>query len=366
MLLARAEPDGLRCIYHGWKFAVDGKVLETPNVADGRFKDRIRGRTFPVREVGGMVWAYLGPLDKLPTFPHWPWMDQPESNRIVTRHMEECNFVQVIEGLVDSSHLGLLHINGLRASGNADLDYAKKVNSMQFNLAPSHDGEDTEFGFYYAALREGANPQTDPAEVRIAAFIAPCIVLNPNGDIASYIVPMGDTRTAFFHIFWSDTEKINEEPLRSKQLEFVGLSANKLDAFGLTADTLGRRDRPHPANNFLQDRKAMREGSSWSGLPGLIEEDVTVSVAAGPIRDRSEEVLSAADVGIARLYRALLSCATAVEAGKQPLASRSDIDWSTVIGTHGKLDKAKWKTLLPPLGSLAPHADLTSGELSHA
>src|SRR4051812_5503817 len=136
MRLARAEGDGLRCIYHGWKFAVDGKVLETPNVADPRFKDRIRGRTHPVREAGGLLWAYLGPREKEPAFPHWPWMDLPEANRLVTLHMEECSFVQVIEGLVDSSHLGLLHMNGLKASGDVDLGFAQKVNSMQRNLAP--------------------------------------------------------------------------------------------------------------------------------------------------------------------------------------------------------------------------------------
>ncbi|MDB5860411.1 MAG: Rieske (2Fe-2S) region protein [Ramlibacter sp.] len=348
MRLARAEGDGLRCIYHGWKFAVDGAVLETPNVADPKFKERIKGRTFPVREAGGMLWAYLGPREREPEFPHWPWMDLPDANRLLTRHVEECNFVQVIEGLVDSSHLGLLHMNGLRQTDSAaDLEFARKVSSMQRNLAPSLEVEDTPFGFYYAALRQVDDAQGTRTEGRVAAFVAPCMVLNPNGDIATFVVPMGDTRTSFIHVFWSEARELNREPLRSRHLEFIGLTPEVLDAFGITEETLGRADRPGPRNNFQQDRAAMRSGNSWSGLPGLIEEDVAATVSAGPLRDRSNEVLSASDIGVSRLYRALLSCADAVEQGLAPLGIGRGIDWSRVVGTHGVVDGRHWRELLP-------------------
>jgi phthalate 4,5-dioxygenase len=360
MLLARAEGDGLRCIYHGWKFAVDGRVLDTPNVADPAFKQRIKGRTLPVREEAGLLWAYLGPLELEPAFPRWPWMDLPPQNRLPTRHVEDCNFVQVIEGLVDSSHLGLLHMDGLKASDSAaDLGYAQKINSMQHNLAPRQEVLDTEWGFYYAALRDINATGEQPArtEVRIAAFVAPCIVLNPNGDIASWVVPLSDTRTAFFHCFWSDSERLGVEPARSRMLGFVGLTPAKLLAFGLTDDTIGSADRPNPGNNFLQDRSAMRSGRSWSGLPGLIEEDVVVSVASGAVRDRSRETLSASDVGVARLARSLLSCADAVEAGRAPLAQRAGMDWAGVVGTHGDLGPGGWKALLPQATQSAAAAE---------
>jgi phenylpropionate dioxygenase-like ring-hydroxylating dioxygenase large terminal subunit len=346
MRLARAEGDGLRCIYHGWKFAVDGTVLETPNVSDSKFKGWIRGRTFAVREAGGFIWGYLGRKELEPEFPLWPWMGLPDAQRLVTRHVEDCNFVQVIEGLVDSSHLGLLHMNGLKASTDAELGFAQKVNSMQHNLAPRLQVQDTEFGFYYAALRDLDDAKGKRTEARIAAFVAPCAILNPNGDIATYVVPMADERTAFFHVFWSD-QAINREPLRSRHLEFVGLAPRVLDEFGLTDETLGRADRPNRRNNFRQDREAMRTGASWSGLPGLIEEDVAASVSPGPVRDRAAEVLSTADVGVSRLYRALLACADAVERGEAPLALQGQIDWSQVVGTHGVIGEAGWSALLP-------------------
>lgn len=347
MRLARSEGDGLRCIYHGWKFAVDGTVLETPNVADPKFKERIKGRTYPVHEAGGLLWAYLGPREKEPEFPHWPWMDLPEAHRLLTRHVEECNFVQVIEGLVDSSHLGLLHMNGLRQAGNADLGFAQKVNSMQHNLAPRLEVEDAPFGFYYAALRDIQDEKGSRTEARVAAFVAPCIVLNPNGDIATIVLPMSDTKTAFIHVFWSETQQLNSEPLRSRHLEFIGLTPQVLDAFGLTDETLGRADRAGPHNNFLQDRAAMRRGESWSGMPGLIEEDVAASVSAGPLRDRAQEVLSASDIGISRLYRALLSCGDAVAKGEDPLGIRRGVDWSRVAGMNDVLGGRDWRELLP-------------------
>ncbi len=356
MRLARAEGDGLRCIYHGWKFAVDGAVLDTPNVADPAFKARIKGRTYPVREAGGLLWAYLGPKAREPAFPWWPWMDLPDERRLLTRHVEECNFVQVIEGLVDSSHLGLLHMNGLKQSGAVDLGFAQKVSSMQRNLAPRLDVQDTPFGFYYAALRDVSGEAGVQTEARVAAFFAPCGVLNPNGDIATFVVPIADDRSAFFHVFWSDTQALNREPLRSRHLGFIGLSPEVLDAFGLTDDTLGRADRPNPRNNFLQDREAMRRGESWSGLPGLIEEDVAASVSAGGVRDRADELLSGADIGIVRLYRALEACVDAVEAGRDPLGIAGGVDWSTVAGTHGVLGGPDWRELLHARGEAAEQA----------
>jgi phthalate 4,5-dioxygenase oxygenase subunit len=347
MLLARAEGDGLRCIYHGWKFATDGTVLDTPNVADPRFRSRLRGRVHPTREAAGLVWAYLGPRELEPAFPYWPWMDLPPERRLVTRHVEACNFVQVIEGLVDSSHLGLLHMNGLKRSGDAGIAFANKVNTMQYDLAPRFELLDTDFGFYYTALRDITDAQGSRTEVRIAAFVAPCMVLNPNGDIATFVVPMANDRTAFFHVFWSETDDINEEPLRSRHLEFIGLTPQILAEFALTDETLGRPDLPHAGNRFLQDREAMRRGESWSGLPGLIEEDVAASVSAGPVRDRTTEVLAPADVGVARLYRTLLACAGAVERGETPPGLAPDIDWAGVVGTHGVLDARGWQALLP-------------------
>jgi phenylpropionate dioxygenase-like ring-hydroxylating dioxygenase large terminal subunit len=349
MRLARAEGDGLRCIYHGWKFAADGEVLETPNVADPAFRRRLRGRVHPTREAGGLLWAYLGPRDREPTFPAWPWLALPQAQRMVIPHVQECNFVQVIEGLVDSSHLGVLHANGLRQAAGSDLDFAQKVRSMQRNLAPTLEAEDTPFGFYYAALRDVAGEAE--TEARVTAFVAPFTVLNPNGNIMSMLVPVSDTRTIFYHVFWSDSEPIAQEPLRSRHLGFIGLTPDILQGFGLTAASIGTPGTPSPANNFLQDRATMRAGASFSGLPGLIEEDVAVSVSSGPLRDRSREVLCGADVAIRKLYNALLRAADTADSARPPIPYESIAGLSATLPTGGN-----WRALVPLLQPAAPHA----------
>ncbi|VTU41580.1 Rieske 2Fe-2S domain-containing protein [Variovorax sp. RA8] len=351
MLLARAEPDGLRCIYHGWKFGIDGKVLETPNVSDPDFKDRLRGRTFPVREAGGLFWTYLGAPGTEPEFPHWHWMDLPESNRLVVEHVQECNFVQVIEGLIDSTHLGFLHADAVRKTSDSSLEYANKISSVQFNLAPRLEAQDTEYGFFYAALRDRVDGQGAlQTEARVTGFVAPFTVLNANGDIASHIVPLSDTRTAFIHIYWSETQKINEEPLRTEQLKFVGLDPECLASFGLTRSTLGKGEYPQRSNRFHQNRQSMRNGESWSGMPGLTEEDTVVTVSPGPIRDRSVEMLCSSDLAIAKLYRTLLR---SVDEQQPPV-----VDWPRVRAANKVLAAGEdWRGMVP---ALAPSAAETA------
>jgi phthalate 4,5-dioxygenase oxygenase subunit len=347
LYLGRVEECGIRCIYHGWKFAVDGTVLETPNVHDPDFKTRFRARAYPVREAGGLLWVYLGPADRQPRFPAWPWLSLPASNVLTTVHIAACNWVQVLEGLLDSTHLGLLHADGLRASAAADLDYAKKVGGMQADLAPRLQAEATDFGFHYAALRQRSD-LGNKTEARVTAYVAPFTILNPNGDIATLVVPIDDGRSLFFHAFWSAEKKMNEEPLRSQQLAFVGLDAATLDAFGISRRTAGTAGVPALANRFHQNRDGMRAGRTFSGLPGIIAEDMAVSVSSGPIRDRSRERLSAADVAIQRLYRTLLGLAKSVEHGETPVGLSPDVDDVGICGTTGFLaTEQPWQNLVP-------------------
>jgi nitrite reductase/ring-hydroxylating ferredoxin subunit len=347
LYLGRVEGCGIRCIYHGWKFAVDGTVMETPNVHDSGFKTRFRAKAYPVREAGGLLWVYLGPANRQPRFPAWPWLSLPASNVLTTVHIADCNWVQVLEGLLDSTHLGLLHSDGLRASTTVDLDYAKKVGVMQADLAPRLQAEATNFGFHYAALRQCADIDSK-IEARVTAYVAPFTVLNANGDIATIVVPIDDSRSLFFHAFWSADKKMNEEPLRSRQLAFVGLNAETLDAFGISRKTAGNPGVPSIGNRFHQNRDGMRAGRTFSGLPGIIAEDMAVSVSAGAIRDRSRERLSTADGAIQRLYRTLLGLAKSIEQGEAPIGLSPDVDDAKICGTNGVLATDQpWQSLVP-------------------
>jgi phenylpropionate dioxygenase-like ring-hydroxylating dioxygenase large terminal subunit len=315
LLLGRVEDCGIRCIYHGWKFSPDGSVLETPNVSDEAFRSRFAANSYPIRVAGGLGWAYLGPKGEEPPFVHWPWFDLAPSNIIATSHFIGCNFVQILEGLVDSSHLGILHTNALGASLGSDLTYAQKVSGMQFDKAPTIEVQPTEYGFRYAAIRNSG--PVDSA--RIASFVAPFTVVNPNGDVVTIVIPSTDESSIFFHVFWDSSRLLGEEPMRSEHLKFIGLDAESLEQIGVRQP--GDPRAPAVYNRYYQDRKSMREGRSFSGLPALIAEDVIVSVASRPIRDRSVEMLSKADLAVAQLYRTLQAVAQAGEEGAQPPGS---------------------------------------------
>jgi len=345
LTLGRVEGGGLRCIYHGWKFAVDGTVLETPNVADPRFKERFKAKAYPVREAGGLIWVYLGPRAQMPAFPKWPCFDVPASNRLAVYAVLNCNFVQVIEGLVDSSHLSTLHTSPLRTTDGSELDFAKKTSHMQVDTAPRIEAEDTDFGFHYVAMRNVPGEAGESVMARVAAFVPPCFVLNPNGDLFFAVVPVNDGRCLFFHVWWDAEKKFGEEPLRSQMLTFVGLDPAALDAYGLSLHTCGTPQAACRDNNFLQDRDAQRRGH-FTGLPSFTQEDAAVSMSAGPIRDRSKEILSVADVALPRLYRALLTCARQASAGQDPIGLHADT--AHIAGASGVLaDGAHWRSLVP-------------------
>jgi phthalate 4,5-dioxygenase oxygenase subunit len=348
LLLGRVEGCGIRCIYHGWKFSVDGAVLETPNIPDAKFKTRVRARAYPVREAGGLIWAYLGPANAMPEFPDWPWLHVSQSNRINAAAVVSCNYVQILEGLVDSSHLNLLHDYGMKSASGSSLSFAERVAGMQGDAAPKIEVEETEFGFHYAALRK-TDQQGAAAAVtaRVAAFIAPCFVANPNGDLAFAVVPINDYRTNFYHIWWNRDRAIGEEPLRSQQLKFVGLDAETMDCYGMTRESADRADRPTRTNRYLQNRQMMRDGH-FTGLPNFTQEDAAVAISAGAIRDRTRENLSTADVAIGRLYRVLLKCARRVKEGGNPIGLSPPVDLSRVAGIDASLREGeRWQSLVP-------------------
>jgi hypothetical protein len=136
----------------------------------------------------------------------------------------------------------------------------------------------------------------------VACFQSPCFVFNPNGDLWFAVVPMSDERTMFFHVWWDKEKKMGEDPLAGEQLRFVGLDPETLDEWGMSRATyLLNRLGPH--NGFKQDRQAMINGH-FTGIANFTQEDADVSMSAGPLRDRTRELLCTADLAIVRLYLA--------------------------------------------------------------
>src|SRR5581483_3334931 len=110
LFFGRNEECGLRCVYHGWKFDLEGRCVDMPNEPpESNFKDKVRTTAYPCRERGGIVWAYLGPPEHVPALPEFEFLTVPDEQRYITKRIQECNWLQSLEGGLDSSHIGFLH-----------------------------------------------------------------------------------------------------------------------------------------------------------------------------------------------------------------------------------------------------------------
>lgn len=327
LCLARVEEGGIRCLYHGWKYDTEGNVLDMPNVRDERVKARIKQPSYPVREAGGIVWTYIGPRELEPPFQHLPLFDVPESQRFVEIAVASSNYTRALEGVLDSSHTGVLHsdsVNKVRAGagpapvlgGNTRASHGAQIG---MDLAPTIETQDTDFGFRYAALRRIANEQGEPVlQARITSFAFPSFVYTPPGNVMLFALPVDTERTHFFMCYWDPSREIGVGEAVQELRAYYGIDDAGMTYWGLGRATHDGEDRPSRLNHFKQDRQAMREGRTFSGLHRFIPEDFIVAESMGPIANRPKENLVPADIAIARMRRLMVENALAVRDGQEP------------------------------------------------
>ena len=199
LFYGRNEEEGIRCVYHGWKFDTDGQCVDMPAEPPGsKFKNEIRLRSYPCKIRNGVVWTYMGPREWPPQLPDIePNMVEDEQTLVWTA-LRECNWVQALEGDIDTSHLALLHLGGIQAEEMepGSFDYYT-VRDRQ----PRYRVTDTEYGTMYGAYR----PTDDDQDYwRIAQYLFPFYTLIPTGRLGQQVlvrawVPMDDEHT----MFWS-------------------------------------------------------------------------------------------------------------------------------------------------------------------
>lgn len=294
LALGRNEEGGLRCIYHGWKFAVDGTCSDMPTEpAESTYKDRLRTRSYPVREQGGFLWTYMGPAGSEPPFRNYDWTLLPDDQRVVFRAVVRANFMQCMEGSVDSAHSWFLH----RGSVN---DW-KQRSTVSSDTAPRLEAEDTSYGFRYAAIRVVDEHPDEERYIRVTLFAVPITIFIPrplNPKLPAHVqifVPIDDEHTMFCGIFFSQ----NGAPIDAERtLTEVGMRT------GIDLDERGFR-RASPDNSWLQDRAAMRN-DSYVGIEGVLQQDMAVHESIGPRADRRHEHLGTSDVAVIRLRRRML------------------------------------------------------------
>jgi len=352
LCLGRVEDGGIRCIYHGWKFDADGAILDMPNAADQRFKERYRQPAFPVREIGGLIWVYLGPAGEQPPPPDYYWLHLPADRVWIAPTVFEANYTQVIDGGADSSHLTILHQNALRRQ-LMDTD-GRVRDRILADAAPTFDRAPTEFGQFSVAIRKV--PAPDGALVKVArcsAFVAPSTVMVTGGDRRrgtwGVAVPVNSHRTIFYIGVFDLDLALDTESKRNEARAFQGLDPENMAHLGISRETCDRPDKFGRANNWMQDRASMRSGASFTGLSLFIPEDIAVSESMGSIFDRSTENLVPADVPIVGIRRILLEMVRDVQAGRKPIGLRSPVDTSKIVCREAQLDDGQsWTELLVP------------------
>jgi nitrite reductase/ring-hydroxylating ferredoxin subunit len=299
----RNEECGLRCSYHGWKFDVDGKCVDMPSEPEeSAFRNKVQITAYPCVERGDLVFAYLGPPEHRPAPPEIEWLTVPASYRCVHKRMQYTNWVQALEGGIDSSHVSVLHRYDL--DGDRLHLHSKGSAYLKGDTRPKFEVAETEWGLSIGARR---NADAEHYYWRITPFIMPWYTIippyadHPTGGHA--FVPIDDENCWVFSMYYSPDKPIPDELRTSLHNGSGNFSANIPGTF------IPRANR---TNDYLIDRKAQKEKKTFSGVMGIGTQDQAVQESMGPIQDRTRERLGTSDSGVIAARARLMNAAVAL------------------------------------------------------
>jgi phthalate 4,5-dioxygenase len=305
LFYGRNEENGIRCIYHGWKYDIDGNCLDQPNLPPHQvFKDKVKAKAYKAAERNGVIWVYMGKRAKAPPLPmHEATLMEPDQVRIGVVQ-RECNYLQALEGDIDTSHFAFLHAGAL--DWNELMPGSTWYYSMR-NRTPEYKMEVTDWGTMYGAHR----PAEDGTNYwRVAHFLFPFWTIPPDGDFATHVVarawvPLDDTHCMFF--IWSWLGTTPKQRLLKTGEPIPGVNFGQQGLLPNTTDWLGRfRLSRNAGNDYMIDRVAQAAGTSFSGLNNITLEDQCMTESMGGIVDHSFEHLSPSDAMIGVTRRRLL------------------------------------------------------------
>jgi phenylpropionate dioxygenase-like ring-hydroxylating dioxygenase large terminal subunit len=313
LFLGRNEEGGIRCVYHGWKFDVEGRCLDMPSLPPPGFKEKVRARAYEAVEKAGVVWVYMGARAQVPPLPAFEILDMPEDEIKVSFIQRDCNWLQALEGEIDTSHFGFLHAGHVDA---ADLAEDEPVRNTVINRAPEYHFAEVPWGTQYAGYREVAPGKT---YYRVGNFLFPFWSQAPNGEFASHMhargwVPLDDQHTMFVFIWWKRAVSAMSLPQPAfKDGRPIGGTGRGNRLLPNTTDWLGRwRMAANASNDWGIDRAAQKSNAIYTGIDGIHLQDQAITESMGPIVDHTIEHLAPSDQMITRTRRRLLLAARAL------------------------------------------------------
>ena len=326
LFLGRNEAGGLRCIYHGWKYDVAGNCIDMPSVPDDQdFKDKVKARAYRTVERAGLVWVYMGddqrPGAEAPPLPGFEVLDLPPDEIKVSLIQRECNWLQALEGEIDTSHFGFLHGGHVDPKDVAENDPFYHTIT---NRAPQYHVADAPWGTQYAGYRPAGPGRT---YWRFANFLFPCWAQAPNGEFGSHMhargwVPLDDGHTMFVFIWWKHAASAMSlpQPAFRDGTPIGGTGRGGIKFLPNTTDWLGRwRMAMNEGNDWGMDRQAQAGNTIYSGIDGIHLQDQAITESMGPTTDHGFEHLAPSDQMITRTRRRLLLAARALrDSGARP------------------------------------------------
>jgi phthalate 4,5-dioxygenase oxygenase subunit len=316
MFFGRNEECGLRCVYHGWKFNRNGDCTDMPSEPAGTtLQAKVKILAYPTVEKGGVIWAYMGPKDKIPPEPDFEWTRAPASHRYVSKTFENCNWLQCMEGGLDTAHSSFLHNNKL----------GYKDNLRQHDKVPHIDVERTDYGYYYVSTRKAEKGSYTrvyhyvmPAQQMRSSQIGYEGVPNKPRRLDGHIwVPIDDNTCNIYNTMCGP---FPEDELTSDAVESREVAAGR-GAINTIPGTF--RLKRNQSNDYLIDRQ-MQRTQNYSGIAGVNTQDFALQEGMGPIVDRSKEFLGTSDKAIVAMRRMLLEAISANEEGGDPQALNPD------------------------------------------
>jgi phthalate 4,5-dioxygenase len=299
----RNEEAGLRCPYHGWKYDVTGQCIEVPSEPEeSGFCQRIKLKSYPLVERGGVLWTYMGEPQKQPPLPEWEFATVPARHRYVSKRTQESNWLQALEGGIDSSHVSFLH----RGDLNSDPLF-KGAKGNQYNMAdsrPVFEVVESAGGLHIGARRNAENEQY---YWRITQWVMPSFtMIAPRGHHSvhgHFWIPIDDENC------W--TWSFDYHPIRElTDAEVAAMKDGKSIYVKFVPGTW--RPRANKDNDYLIDRAAQKAGKTYSGVEGIAMQDASLQESMGPVVDRAKENLVSTDNGIIMARHRLLRAVKAL------------------------------------------------------
>ena len=311
LFFGRNEECGIRCVYHGWKFDRAGNCTDMPSEPAGTtLQAKVKLLAYPCVEKGGVVWTYMGPKEQQPPAPDYEWTRAPATHRFVSKTFENCNFLQALEGGLDTSHSSFAHNNFKN----------DKSEPRQRDRSPKIDVERTDYGYYYVSTR---NLAEEGNYVRVYQYLLPAQQLRANTvgwfggknerpRIDGHIwMPIDDEHTWVYNFMcaYDDSVPFDEDWIEKRESS-MGRGTN---------DLIPRtfRLKRNQSNDYLVDRQ-MQKNQNYTGIVGINTQDFALQEGMGPICDRSKEFLGTSDKAVVAMRRLLLDAVAVVEKGGVP------------------------------------------------